>query len=128
MKAMPVRGGGRRGRGVKRGRKTYWTPLVLGKHSFVEAIMEAVHTPLLVLDANLTVRAANHAFYDLFQVSPEATKGRFIGGAGNGGWNFPRLRQALQGGLTHQGRLPAFEGGREVPRNGAKDILSNGDG
>jgi len=88
--------------------------------------MEAVHTPLLVLDANLTVRAANHAFYDLFQVSPEATKGRFIGGAGNGAWNFPRLRQALQGVLTHRERFATFEVEQEFPRIGRKTLLING--
>src|SRR5947208_606762 len=97
MKAIAVRGGGRGADGVKRERRVSRTRFVLETRSFAAALVESVHTPLLVLDVDFSVQAANRAFYDLFQVSPEATKGRSICGSGNGIWNIPRLRHFLQG-------------------------------
>ena len=46
--------------------------------SFTQSIVDAVREPLLVLDANLCVTTASHAFYQAFRVSPDQTIGRFI--------------------------------------------------
>ena len=56
MKAIAVRGGGRRVDGVKRERRSFWRRSVLETHSLPEAIVESVHMPLLVLDVNLSVQ------------------------------------------------------------------------
>src|ERR1035438_1232102 len=62
---------------------------------FAEAIVEAVHEPLLILRKNLIVVAANKAFYRVFHVSAKETEGRLIYDLGDGQWNIPRLRELL---------------------------------
>ncbi len=126
MKAIAVRGGGRTVDGVMRERRSFWRRSGLETRSLPEAIVESVHTPLLVLDVNLSVQAANRAFYDLFQVSPEATKGRSICGSGNGIWNIPKLRHFLQGIHPNGERFARLEVEQELPRIGRKTLLFQG--
>src|SRR5947208_15610798 len=126
MKAIAVRGGGRGADGVKRERRVSRTRFVLETRSFAAALVESVHTPLLVLDVNLSVQAANRAFYDLFQVSPEATKGHIICASGDGVWNFPRLRQFLEGIHPNREQFAKLEVEEEFPRIGRKTLLLRG--
>src|SRR5687768_9659071 len=63
---------------------------------FAEAIVETLHEPLLVLRPDLRVQTANPAFYRHFRVKPEDTLGRMVYDLGNGQWNIPALRRALE--------------------------------
>jgi signal transduction histidine kinase len=63
---------------------------------FAQAVVGVVREPLIVLDANLRVRTANRAFYQVFQVEPKDTEGRPIYEIGGGQWNNPTLRQLLE--------------------------------
>ena len=63
--------------------------------SFAQSIVETVREPLLVLDAELRVRAANASFYQLFQLSPEQTEGRPLHELGTSQLDIPSLRQLL---------------------------------
>lgn len=47
-------------------------------NSLAQAMVETVRTPLIVLDANLRVHAANPAFYQIFKVEPSETEGRLL--------------------------------------------------
>jgi two-component system, chemotaxis family, CheB/CheR fusion protein len=67
---------------------------------FAEAVIRTSRTPLLVLDAELRVVAANEAFYEAFQVSEQDTKGRRIYELGNHQWDIPSLRSLLE--LVHK--------------------------
>ena len=60
-----------------------------------EAIVRTVRQPLLILSDDLTVEAANPAFYRTFRIGPEETEGRSIYDLGNGQWNIPALRELL---------------------------------
>ncbi len=97
---------------------------------FAEAIVEAVHEPLLILRKNLVVVAANKAFYRVFQVSPEETEGRQIYDLGDGQWNIPRLRELLHQVLPAHSTIRGFEVehdfeglGRKVMRLNASEVF-----
>jgi two-component system, chemotaxis family, CheB/CheR fusion protein len=61
-----------------------------------EEVVEIVRQPLLVLDADLSVRKANRAFYQKFKVNPKETVGRLLYDLGNRQWDIPRLRELLE--------------------------------
>ncbi len=92
---------------------------------FAEAIVEAVHEPLLVLHKNLVVVAANQAFYKVFQVSPQETEGRLIFELGDGQWNIPRLRELLHQILPAHSSIRDFEVEHNFEHVGRKVMLLN---
>jgi PAS domain S-box-containing protein len=55
----------------------------LDPYKYTEAIIEAVHQPLVILDRNLTIRSANKAFYKTFKITRKETLGQNIVAAGN---------------------------------------------
>ena len=61
-----------------------------------EKVIETIRDPLLILQPDLRVQAANPAFYQLFQVHPADTLGRRIYDLGNGQWAIPELRTFLE--------------------------------
>ena len=63
---------------------------------FAENIINTVREPLLVLDKDLRVVKASHAFYDFFKVSSEEAIGTLIYDLGNRQWNIPKLRELLE--------------------------------
>jgi two-component system CheB/CheR fusion protein len=92
---------------------------------FAEAIVEAVHEPLLVLRKNLMVVAANRAFYRVFHVSRKETEGRLIYDLGDGQWNIPRLRELLHQVLPAHSTIRDFEVERNFEHVGRKVMLLN---
>jgi two-component system CheB/CheR fusion protein len=62
---------------------------------FISSVVEAVATPLVVLDSSAKVVSANHAFYDRFGLSPDAVERRSLYDADSGAWDLPALRAAL---------------------------------
>ena len=50
----------------------------LASHELARAIVDTVREPLLILDHELRVRAANRSLYLHFNVTPEETEGRFV--------------------------------------------------
>lgn len=67
-----------------------------GNLQFIEAIVNTIGQPILVLDKDLNVMMANHAFSDAFQVNWADTKDKKIYELGNEQWNIPRLRELLE--------------------------------
>jgi PAS domain-containing protein len=51
---------------------------------FAQGIVDTVREPVLVLDKELRVIAANRSFYSVFKVSPEHTEGRLLYALGDG--------------------------------------------
>lgn len=62
----------------------------------IEFFMSAVKQPLIALQTDMRVKSANAPFYEMFQVVPEETEGRYIQELGNGQWMSPRLRTLLE--------------------------------
>ena len=61
-----------------------------------EAIVEAVHEPLLVLDSGLKVISANKAFCDAFAPASDSVVGRRLYDLGNGQWDIPNVRRLME--------------------------------
>jgi two-component system, chemotaxis family, CheB/CheR fusion protein len=91
---------------------------------YSNGIVETVRNPLLILDADLRVERANRAFSDHFQVAPEKTAGRLLHELGNGQWDIPLLRQALEV-LAKGARLDDFEVEHEFPGIGRRILVLN---
>ncbi|MHA1727705.1 MAG: PAS domain-containing sensor histidine kinase, partial [Promethearchaeota archaeon] len=62
---------------------------------YAQNIIETIHEPLMVLDADLRVISANRRFYEMFRVTLEETEGELIYELVNQQWNIPRLRELL---------------------------------
>ncbi|MFZ7126702.1 MAG: sigma-54 interaction domain-containing protein [Desulfobacterales bacterium] len=60
------------------------------------SILDSIREPLIVLDPDLKVVAANHSFYRTFNVKPDETEGVLIYDLGNRQWDIPRLREVLE--------------------------------
>ena len=67
-----------------------------GARLFAEAIVRTIGTPLLVLNGDLRISAANDAFFRTFRTSPQDTLGQKIYDLGNRQWDIPRLRELLE--------------------------------
>ncbi|MFW5976396.1 MAG: chemotaxis protein CheB [Bacillota bacterium] len=61
----------------------------------VEQMVTVINEPLLVLDTDLRIIAANSAFYDFFQEIPEEIQGKLLFKINNNQWDIPALRKLL---------------------------------
>ncbi|WP_337174229.1 PAS domain S-box protein [Paludisphaera sp.] len=93
---------------------------------YAESIIDTVRDPLLVLDADLRVRSANCSFYRDFGVTREATEGRLVYELGNGQWDIPELRSALEDVLPKDDTFRDFEVTHEFEGIGRRRMLLNG--
>ena len=92
---------------------------------FAEAVIDTVREPLLVLRHDLTVRSANHAFYQAFAVDPLDTEGRPVYQLGEGHWNIPRLRELLENVLSQHESFEGYEVEHDFPGLGRRRMLLN---
>jgi two-component system CheB/CheR fusion protein len=92
---------------------------------FADAIVETVRHPLLVLDGDLRVKTANHAFYRLFHVRPAETENRFVYNLGKAQWDIAKLRELLEGILPKNSCFENFEVDAEFPGVGRKKLVLN---
>ncbi len=68
---------------------------VEGACSFAGATITTAREPLIILDADLRMRAANQRFSTCFRTQREETEGKFIHEPGAGGWAEPGLQELL---------------------------------
>ncbi len=92
---------------------------------FSNGIVETIRQPLLVLDSRLQVLAANRAFYNLFQVSPHETIGKYVYDLGNGQWDIPALRDLLEKILPQNTQFNDFLVQWNFERIGERTMLLN---
>jgi two-component system, chemotaxis family, CheB/CheR fusion protein len=93
---------------------------------FFESIVNTIRHPLLVLDADLYVIAANTAFHMAFQTRPEEVVHRRIYELGEHQWDIPRFRQLLEEILPQSASFEGFRIEHEFPKVGRKVLLLNG--
>jgi two-component system CheB/CheR fusion protein len=93
---------------------------------YVEAIVESIREPLLVLGAGMNVQRANKGYYQFFVVTPHETEGRCFYDLGDGQWNIPRLRTLLEGVPVTGQSFQDFEVEGNFPTIGHKVMLLNG--
>jgi len=93
--------------------------------AYIKTIVEVVREPILVLDKNFNVLAANESFYQTFQVEPKDTENRRVYELGNGQWNIPALRKLLEDILPKNTFFKGFEVSHEFPFIGRKVMILN---
>jgi two-component system CheB/CheR fusion protein len=67
------------------------------ERNYAEAIIATIREPLLVLDQNLRIQTANHAFFDTFQTSGAATIGQPLYDLDHGQWHQSKVSSLLDG-------------------------------
>ncbi len=92
---------------------------------YANAIVGTVREPLLVLDQGLRVERASPAFYENFRVSPDETEGRLLFELGDGQWDIPALRTALEEVLPKDRSVDDFEVEHDFPGMGRRTIVLN---
>ncbi|MDB5447306.1 MAG: signal transduction histidine kinase, partial [Phenylobacterium sp.] len=93
--------------------------------TLAEAIVETIHEPFVVLDAQFRVLAASRSFYETFEVDPEQTIGSLLRGLGDGQWDIPALRLLLETILPERTAMDGFEVDHDFPGVGRKVMLLN---
>jgi PAS domain S-box-containing protein len=88
-------------------------------------LVETVREGLLVLDPDLTIRFANRSFCDTFEVAPEETVGQKLYELGNGQWDIPNLRTALETIISGRTTIEAFEVDQFFPSIGRRVMMLN---
>jgi PAS domain S-box-containing protein len=88
-------------------------------------LVETVREGLLVLDSDLTIRFANRSFCDTFAVVPEDAVGWRLYELGNGQWDIPELRSALETIISGGKSIEAFEVDRFFPSIGRRVMVLN---
>src|SRR5580692_12412686 len=94
-------------------------------HPLAQAIVDTVRDPLLVLDQDLRVVAANRAFYQAFRMNLQDIHGRPVYGLGDGQWDIPELRLLLEGVAPQHAVMEAYEVERDFPIIGRRSMLLN---
>ena len=81
--------------------------------------------PVLILDKNLHVMAANECFYQTFQVEKKNTEEKSVYELGNGQWNIPSLKKLLEDILPKNTFFKGFEVAHDFPSIGRKIMILN---
>jgi two-component system CheB/CheR fusion protein len=89
------------------------------------SIVDTVREPLLVLEPDLRVVAANRAFYRTFQLDAGAVVGRALHEVGTGEWDIPELRRRLAEVVSRAAPVEDVQVTAEFARIGRKRLLLN---
>ena len=93
--------------------------------TYIKTVVDVVREPILILDKDLKVMAANDSFYRTFQVDLKDTEGQIIYKLGNGQWNIPALKKLLEDILPKNTFFKGFEVDHEFPFIGKKIMILN---
>ncbi|PYI87108.1 MAG: hypothetical protein DME26_07160, partial [Verrucomicrobia bacterium] len=93
--------------------------------AYAESIVATVREPLIVLDADLRVVSANHAFFRTFGVAPKEVEHRLIYEMGHRQWDIPKLRELLEDILPQNTAFEDFEVTHNFPGIGRKVMFLN---
>lgn len=92
---------------------------------YAESIVDTVPVPLVILDRELKVKTANHAFYRTFKVPIEETRDNLLYDIGNRKWDIPKLRELLEKIIPDNAEINEFEVTQELPNIGQRTFLLN---
>lgn len=93
--------------------------------TYIKDVVDVMREPILVLDKDLQVVAANGPFYQTFKVEPKDTAGKIIYELGNGQWNIPDLKKLLEDILPKNTFFKGFQVAHEFPFIGRKIMILN---
>jgi two-component system CheB/CheR fusion protein len=90
-----------------------------------ENIVNTVHEPLLVLDADMKVVSASRSFFNQFNTVQQDTVGRSVFALGNGQWDIPALRELLETILPRDQNFDGFAVEHDFPLIGHRKLMLN---
>lgn len=93
--------------------------------TYIKTVVDVIHEPIVILNKNFCVRAANEAFYRVFETNPEDTEKKKIYELGNGQWNIEALRKLLEEILPKKTFFKGFEVVHEFPLIGKRTMILN---
>ena len=92
---------------------------------FITTFIDIVREPILILDTDLRVLAANEPFYRTFQVERKDAEQKIVYELGSGQWNIPELRKLLEDILPKNSFYNGLEVTHEFPVIGGKALMIN---
>jgi nitrogen-specific signal transduction histidine kinase len=93
--------------------------------TYVKTVVDIVREPILILDKDLRVMAANECFYQTFRVDPKDTEKKIVYELGNGQWDIPVLRKLLEDILREGTFFKGFEVEHNFQLIGHKVMILN---
>jgi len=93
--------------------------------TYIKTVVDVMREPILILDKDFRVMAANDPFYHTFQVEPKETENKVVYDLGNGQWDIPALRKLLEDVLPKNTFFKGFQVSHEFPHIGRKVIILN---
>jgi PAS domain S-box-containing protein len=96
----------------------------IDEREYTKAIINTVIDPLVVLDADFRIQAANQAFFAMFQASREVTRQARLHDLVEHGRDSLRL-QTLLSGSRRDGQIESIEIEHELPTLGRRTLLLN---
>jgi two-component system CheB/CheR fusion protein len=90
-----------------------------------DGIVDTIHDPFVILDADLNVRSVNTPFCTFFKVKPDETVNRRIYELGNGQWKIPRLQDLLSTIVAGNTKVTDYVVTHDFPGIGRKTISLN---
>lgn len=93
--------------------------------TYIKTVVDVVREPILILNKDLIVMAANEPFYRAFRVDVKDTEGKKVYELGNGQWDIPALRKLLENILPQHSFFKGFEVEHDFPTIGPKVMILN---
>jgi chemotaxis protein methyltransferase CheR len=75
----------------------------------LDVVLTSIHESVVLLNADLKVVRANHAFYRTFYLNAEEVEGARMYDLGNRQWDIPRLKELLENILPENSKYDDFE-------------------
>ena len=93
--------------------------------NYANAIVETLRQPLIVLNFELRVITANHAFYETFHTNASQTEQQSIFEIGNQDWDTPKMRSLLNEILLMDISVQDYEVTQKFTQLGTRTMLLN---
>ena len=93
--------------------------------TYIKTVVDVVREPVLILDSQFRIMAANECFYKTFQVLQNETEGKNVYKLGNGQWDIPALKKLLEDILPKKTFFKGFEVTHTFPKIGKKIMILN---
>lgn len=93
--------------------------------TYIKTVVDVAREPMVILDTDLRVMAANESFYDTFEVARKDTEGELLNQLGNGQWDIQVLQTLLQDVMKKHTYFKGFQVAHEFPKIGRKVIILN---
>jgi len=92
---------------------------------YSESIVATIREPLIILDKDMKVKTASSAYYRKFMTSQKETEEKYFYRLGNGQWDIPSLRSALENSLASEGRVTDVQIRHKFKDIGERTLLIN---